>query len=336
MSAPKIRIFLTHAVEMRRNFYGERALAALREVGEVTVNTLDRPLTMAELTTAARGHQIIISDRHTPGEPALFDNAPDLVAFLRVAVDIRNVNREAASRNGILVTHASPGFMASVAEWIVGAMVDCARDTTRYVAEYRTTGTHPAWAMGRQLMGSTLGVIGYGAIGRHLCKLGLALGMRVLVADPFAKVDEPGCEQVDLDTLLGSADFVTCLAVANESTENLMNAAAFAKMKPTAYFINASRGNLVDEAALERALESRQIAGAALDVGRAPDQMPSPQLARRQDVIATPHVAGLTPQAIEHQAFDTVRQAADIAQGRAPVGAVNIDKAARLARLRAG
>jgi D-3-phosphoglycerate dehydrogenase len=335
MSAAKVRIFLTHSAEMRCNFYGERALGALRAVGDVTLNTLDRPLTMTELAEATRGHQIIVSDRHTPGAPALFDNAPDLVAFLRVAVDIRNVDRDAASRNGILVTHASPGFMASVAEWIIGAMIDCARDTTRYVTEYRATGTHPAWTMGRQLQGSTLGVIGYGAIGRHLCKLGLAFGMRVLVNDPYAKVDDAGLSQVGLDALLAESDFVVCLVVANEATENLMNAAIFAKMKPTAYFINASRGNLVDEAALEQALEKKQIAGAALDVGRAPDQMPAPHLARRGDVIATPHIAGLTPQAIEHQAMETTRQAAEIACGRAPIGAVNTDKAARLARLRA-
>jgi D-3-phosphoglycerate dehydrogenase / 2-oxoglutarate reductase len=336
MSKPEVRIFLTHSAEMRRNFYGERALGQLRQIGDVTLNTLDRPLTMAELVEAARGHQIIISDRHTPGEPALFDNAPDLVAFLRVAVDIRNVDRAAASRNGILVTHASPGFMASVAEWIVGAMIDCARDITRYVGEYRATGTHPAWTMGRQLQGGTLGVIGYGAIGKHLCRLGVAFGMRVLVTDPYTKADDPGLTQVDFDTLLRESDFVVCLAVATEATENLINAGALAKMKPTAWFINASRGNLVDEAALEQALEKKQIAGAAVDVGRAPDQMPSPHLARRRDVIATPHIAGLTPQAIEHQALDTVRQAGEIAQGRAPIGAVNTDKATRLARLRAG
>lgn len=320
---------------MRGNFYGDKALAGLRRVGAVTVNPHDRPLTMAELIEAARGHHIIVSDRHTPGEAVLFDHAPDLVAFSRVAVDIRNVDREAASRNGILVTQASPGFMASVAEWIVGAMIDCARDTTRYAVEYRE-GNLPGWRMGTQLAGSTLGVMGYGAIGRYLCRLGLAFGMRILVADPFATVEEPALEPVPLDTLLAESDFVVCLVVANESTENLMNEAAFAKMKSSAWFINASRGNLVDEAALERALDAKRIAGAALDVGRAPDQMPSPHLARRRDVIATPHVAGLTPAAIEHQALETVRQAAEIAQGRVPIGAVNADKATRLARLRAG
>lgn len=332
MTATTRRIFLAHQPEMRRNWYGEKALAGLRAIGGVVLNTADRPLTTNELIDAAQGCQIIVADRATPGEAALFAAMPDLVAFQRVAVDIRNVDVAAASANGILVTRASPGFMAAVAEWIIGAMVACARDTTRYVADYRA-GRQPDWSMGRQLQGSTLGVIGYGAIGRHLAKLGVAFGMRVLVSDPHVAVDEASLSQVDLAALLAQADFVACLAVATAETENLMDAAAFARMKPTAYFINASRGNLVDEAALRRALDDKQIAGAALDVGRAPDQMPSPEFARRADVLATPHIAGLTPEAIEHQALETVRQAAEIVRGRIPIGAVNNERASRLARL---
>jgi D-3-phosphoglycerate dehydrogenase len=143
--------------------------------------------------------------------------------------------------------------------------------------------------------------------------------MRVLVFDPYVK----GIEQTAFDELLQESDFVVPLAVATPETENLMNAAAFAKMRRGAYFINVSRGNLVDEAALEAALDSGHIAGCALDVGRAPDQMPSPGLARRPDVLATPHTAGLTSPAIEHQSLETVAQAAEIVKGRAPKGAVN-------------
>ena len=137
--------------------------------------------------------------------------------------------------------------------------------------------------------------------------------------------------------MLAGADLLTtllvCLAIANEQTENLMNAANFARMKKSAYFLNLSRGNLVDEAALMQALESRTIAGAAMDVGRAFDQKPSLNLARRADVIATPHTAGLTPDAIEHQAFDTVRQVGELVAGRIPKEAVNTAKATRLTRL---
>jgi D-3-phosphoglycerate dehydrogenase len=94
-------------------------------------------------------------------------------------------------------------------------------------------------------------------------------------------------------------------------------------MKKDACLINVSRGNLVDEAALEAALDSGRLAGCAMDVGRAPDQMPTPRLAARPDVIATPHTAGLTLPSIEHQSMETVAQAGEIVKGRAPKGAVN-------------
>ena len=176
--------------------------------------------------------------------------------------------------------------------------------------------------MGRELRGSTLGVIGYGAIGKEVVRVGKALGMRVLIHDPYVK----GIEQTPFEELLKESDFVVPLAVATAETENLMSAAAFAKMKKGAYLVNVSRGNLVDEAALEAALDSGHLAGCAMDVGRAPDQMPTPRLAARADVIATPHTAGLTLPAIEHQSMETVAQAGEILRGRAPKGAVNTER----------
>jgi len=128
------------------------------------------------------------------------------------------------------------------------------------------------------------------------------------------------------DVLLAQSDFVICLVIANEETENLMNAANFARMKQSAYFLNLSRGNLVDEAALLAALENRTIAGAAMDVGRALDQMPTPELAKLPNVIATPHIGGLTPPAIESQSLETVRQVEKIIAGEVPKGAVNADR----------
>ncbi len=332
MAAKPVRVFLTHAPDMLANYYGERALAELRAVADVKLNTYGRVITTPELIAAAHDCAIVISDRQTPGEAAVFDALPDLVVFERVAVDIRNVDVDAASRNGVLVTRASPGFIPAVAEWIVGAMVDAGRHVTDYTDRYRD-GLPPEPIMGRQLSGATLGVIGYGAIGVYLCRLALALGMRVLVHDPYKKIEAP-LEAADRDRLLTEADFVVPLAVATPETENLIDAAVLAKMKKTAWLINASRGNLVDETALEQALDSKRIAGAVLDVGRAPDQMPSPRLAMRPDVIATPHIAGLTPQAIEHQAVETARQAAALIRGEIPPGAVNAEKATRLARLK--
>ncbi len=325
-------ILLTHTPEMRRNYYGDKAVAGLTALAPVRFHESVTPLAGDSLIAAAKGCKIIVSDRQTPGDAAIFAALPDLVAFVRCAVDIRNVALAAASEHGVLVTHASPGFVASVAELVIGFMIDLGRQVVPAATVYHR-GLAPMALRGVQLRGSTLGVMGYGAIGRYLADLGLALGMTVLVADPYAKVEKPGIVQTDMPDLLARADFVVCLVVANEETENLMNDAAFARMKASAYFINVSRGNLVDEAALTRALDGKLIAGAALDVGRAPDQMPALALARRRDVIATPHVGGLTPPAIEHQALETVAQVAEILKGKAPKGAANADRAARLTRL---
>jgi D-3-phosphoglycerate dehydrogenase / 2-oxoglutarate reductase len=201
-------------------------------------------------------------------------------------------------------------------------MVDLSRGVSRASADYHA-GRKPKIIMGRQLAGSRIGIIGYGSIGRYLAGVAQVLGMDVLVADPFATVNEPGIRHVPLDDLLTLSDFVVCLAVANDATENLIGQAALARMQPHAFFINLSRGNLVDEAALTAALRENRIAGAAMDVGRALDQMPTPELAKLPNVIATPHIGGLTPPAIEAQSLETVRQVEKIIAGEAPVGAVN-------------
>ena len=184
--------------------------------------------------------------------------------------------------------------------------------------------------MGRELKGATLGVIGYGQIGREVVRLGEAFGMKILISDPFAL----GVKTVSLEELLARSDYVVPLAVATPETENLIGEKALALMKKDAFLINASRGNLVDEAALARALDEGRLAGCALDVGRAPDQMPTPALAARADIIATPHTAGLTRPAIEHQSMETVAQAAEILKGRAPNGAVNAEHWTRKALLK--
>lgn len=325
------RIFLSHPPGVLENYYGDKAVAGLRALGEVRFNPAGRELTTTEHVQAAQACEVFVSHRGVAAGPEFFRALPDLIAFCRCAIDIRTVNVEAASENGILVTHASAGFIAAVSEWIVAVMVDLSRRISASTEAYHA-GTVPDAVMGRQLGGSTLGVIGYGQISRYLCGLGLAFGMRVLVTDPYAKVANPAIAQTEMPRLLAESDYVVCLAIATEETENLMNAAAFAQMKPTAFFINASRGNLVDEAALERALDQGIVAGCAMDVGRAPDQMPSPGLARHPKVIATPHIGGLTPPAIQHQALETVVQVAEILNGQVPKGAVNADRATRLKR----
>jgi len=321
-------ILLTHTPQMRRGYYGDRALAELGKLGEVRLHQGDEALGPAALIDAAAGVDIIVSDRMTAAPAAVFEGLPSLKAFLRCAVDIRNVDVAAASRNGVLVTHATPGFAPAVSELAIGFMVDLARGLSRLSSAYRP-GMPDDAAMGRQLSGGTAGIIGFGAIGRHLAPILAAMGMDVLISDPYATVEDARFQKVSLEDLLAVSDFVICLAVATEATENLMDAAAFARMRKDAFFINLSRGNLVDEAGLHAALTGNVIAGAAMDVGRAPDQMPSPGLAALPNVIATPHIGGLVPEAIEHQAFDTVGQVAALVAGEVPPHAVNADNWAR-------
>ena len=322
-------VLVTHSPSGLANYYGARALAALEAVATVKRNPSEAEWTVEALAEAAQGCDIIVSDRRAEGSAALLARLPQLVAYCRCAVDIRNVDVAAATAHGILVTQASAGFMASVSEWIVGVMIDASRHISAAVLAYRS-GLQPTPAMGRELRGSTLGIVGFGQIARHLAGLAQAFGMRVLVTDPHERVTAPGLQQVGLPALLAEADFVVCLAAATPQTENLMDAAAFGAMKAGAVFVNASRGNLVNEAALLQALESGHLGACALDVGRAPDQMPSPELARHPKVIATPHIGGLTPPAIEHQAMETVQQVTAIVHGRVPVGAVNAAQASRL------
>jgi D-3-phosphoglycerate dehydrogenase / 2-oxoglutarate reductase len=327
-----MRILLTHTPDALRNYYGDEALAALRKLGDVRLHKGNAPLGTADLIEQARGCDVIVSDRQTPGEAAVFEQLPDLVAFVRCAMDIRNIDQAAADTAGVLVTRATAGFIDAVAELAIGLMVDLSRGVSAAVQAYRAD-LAPPIRMGIQLSHSSVGIIGYGAIGRRVAALAHALGMSVLVSDPLAKITDPHVEQVALSHLLQAAKFVICLAPANPQTEKLMNAQTFAAIQTGSYFINLSRGELVDEAALAAALDSGHLAGAALDVGRAPDQMPSAFLARRRDVIATPHIGGLTPEAVSHQAFDTVKQVAALAAGQVPPGAVNADRARRLSRL---
>jgi D-3-phosphoglycerate dehydrogenase len=320
-----MKVLLTHTPQSRAQYYGERSLSGLQAIAQVKLHESSDALDAAGLIAAADDVDIIVADRLTAGPGEIFPALLNLRAFVRCAVDIRNIDVGAASAAGVLVTRAGPGFVQSVAELALGYMVDLSRGVSRATADYHSE-RKPEIIMGRQLAGSRLGIIGYGSIGRYLAEIARVLGMEVLIADPFATVSEQGLRHVPLDDLLARADFVVCLAVANEQTENLIGQTALARMQRHAFFINLSRGNLVDEAALSAALCENRIAGAAMDVGRALDQMPSPELAKLPNVIATPHIGGLTPPAIESQSLETVRQVEKIIAGEAPVGAVNADR----------
>lgn len=323
------RICLTHDPEAREAWYGSRALAKLSELGELVLRYDAMPLNESALAELAEDCEIIVSDRLAPAGELLFAATPSLKAMVRCAMDIRSIDVSAASRHGVLVTRAGPGFVQAVAEWILAQMINLARDLPGYALAYRQ-GELPEGRLGRQLSGRTVGILGYGNIARHLVPVLKTLGMQVLVHDPWSEVPREQAEAVKQATLLARSDFTICLVAYNDATERLMNAEAFSRMPHGSYFINAARGGVVDDAALLAALERGHLGGAALDVGRGPDNTPTLELARHPRVLASPHVGGMVPEAIEYQAMQTVRQVGDILAGRLPEGAVNPEVATRL------
>src|ERR1043166_3179023 len=206
-----MKVLLTHTPQARAQYYGERSLQGLQAIADVQLHQNDNALDAFGLIDAARDVEIIVADRLTAGPSEIFPRLPKLRAFLRCAVDIRNIDVDAASKAGVLVTQAGPGFVQSVAELALGFMVDLSRGVSGAAADYHSE-RKPEIVMGRQLAGSRLGIIGYGSIGRYLARIAKALGMDVLIADPFATVSEQGFQHVPLDDLLARSDFVVCLA----------------------------------------------------------------------------------------------------------------------------
>jgi D-3-phosphoglycerate dehydrogenase len=323
-----LRVFLTHNPEDLTAYYG-RALPLLENIAAVETNPSECDLTTPELIDAAAGCDVVVAHRATPGEAEFFTGSPRLLAFLRTAVDIDTVDVAAASEAGVVVARADKSFVPSTAELALALMLDVSRNVTVSTGDYQA-GRVPEQRQGRQLAGRTAGIIGYGAIGSYLAELLVALGMRVLVHDPFVASAHDRVSLVELDQLLHESDYVLPLAASTPETENLIDAEALAAMTPGAVLVNVSRGELLDEIAVASALDAGHLGGLAMDVGRAPDQRPSPALAGRPNVVATPHLGGLTPENADAQAASSVEQVQAIIDGRVPPRAVNGDSADRL------
>jgi D-3-phosphoglycerate dehydrogenase / 2-oxoglutarate reductase len=323
-----MRVFLTHNPEDLTAYYA-RALGELRAIADVTVNPRERDLTTDELIEVAGGCEVIVAHRSTPGEAQLFEACPQLVAFLRTAVDISTIDVDAASAAGVLVGRADKSFVASTAELALALTLDLLRNVTESTIDYRAGG-EPPQRPGAQLRGRTAGVIGYGAIGRYLADALRALGVTVIVHDPHVDATADDFEQTSFAELLERSDIVLPLAASTPETLHLIDAEALAAMRPGAVLVNVSRGELLDEVAVAAALDTGRLAGLAMDVGQAPDQRPSPALAARPRVVATPHLGGLTPENADAQALSSVEQVRAMVAGDVPPRAVNAEHADRL------
>lgn len=325
----RLRLFLAYTEAEFANAYPPATLARLERSVDVVRYSGTEPLRGAALAFAAQACELVIGYRSTPCDAEALQGMPRLMAFLRAAVDLSTVDIDEASRLGVLVTQVSPGFHGAVAELGIGLMIDLARGITRH--RLQPGGGHGlAPRQGMELAGARLGFVGYGGIARQMNRLARALGMVTSAFDPL--LHEADVPLMSMDSVLQEADFVVCLAAVNDQTRQLFDAGAFSRMKRGAFFVNLSRGEVVDEDALESALDSGHLGGAALDVGSAADQKPAARFVGRPDVVVTQHIGASTAQARARQTLDTIVQVEEIVAGRLPAGAVNAPAAHRIAR----
>jgi D-3-phosphoglycerate dehydrogenase / 2-oxoglutarate reductase len=227
--------------------------------------------------------------------------APRLRVIARAGVGYDNIDVAAASAAGVVVTYTPAANAVSVAELAIGLMLAFARNIPAAHADTASGGWNRIRYMGRELADATLGVIGFGRIGQMTAKRAKAFDMRIVASDAFLKPGAPAlsamaAELLSLDELLAASDFVSIHVPLTPETEKLIGAEQLSKMKPTAVLINTSRGEVVDEPALEAALESKRIAGAALDVRRVePPQAGA--LEKLPNVVLLPHLGAFTHEA---------------------------------------
>ena len=238
-----------------------------------------------------------------------------------------NIDRRAARERGILVVN-TPGRNASaVAEFTLGAILAVTRNITRGHEALRRGvwrgDLFRADETGNELSDMTVGVIGYGEIGIRVVRLLRAFGCRVLVADPYVGLTpedaDAGVRRVALDDLLEASDVVTLHARVTAETEGFMDAGAFARMKPGAFFVNTARGPMVDYDALTRALESGQLGGAMLETFAVEPVPPDWPLLRLPNVTLTPHIAGASLKTVRIAATRTAEEVRRYIAGEPPV-----------------
>jgi D-3-phosphoglycerate dehydrogenase len=216
----------------------------------------------------------------------------------RAGVGLDNVDLPAATEQGIVVAFTPEQNANSVAELTIGLLLALARKIPAADRDTKAGGWKRQQFTGIEILGKTLGLVGFGRIGASTANKARALGMDIIAYDPFVdaeslKAMEVRAEMTSIEAVLQRADFVSCHLPATNSTLNFFGADKFALMKPSAYFINTSRGEVVDEAALLRALQANKIAGAALDV-RTQEPPQSSPLAELDNVILLPHIGAFT------------------------------------------
>ena len=258
----------------------------------------------------------------------LLRRAPHLLIVSSNGAGFDPVDVEACTKAGVLVVNQSGGNAHSVAEHALGMLLTLSKrivEADRALRRDRNVNRNDL--MGTEAQGRTIGIVGIGHVGRRIAELckGL-LGMKVLAYDPYllaSEVAERGGEKVDLDELLRRSDYVSINCPLTKESRGMIGAREFASMQPHAYFITTARGFIHDEAALLEALRDKRIAGAGLDVWAKEPPPPEHPLLQFDNVLASPHTAGVTKEARENMARIAAEQMLDALDGKRPPRIVN-------------
>ncbi|HKS17450.1 MAG TPA: phosphoglycerate dehydrogenase [Planctomycetota bacterium] len=257
----------------------------------------------------------------------IIEAAPQLKLIGRAGIGVDNIDVEAASRRGVIVMNAPLGNVTSAAEHAFALLLADARHIARADASLRAGKWERSTNVGVELDGKTLGIVGLGKVGGQVARYGRAFGMRVVAYDPLLvreRAEVLGVELVELDALLGMADFITLHLPLTERTAGLFGAAQFRKMKRTARIVNSSRGGVLDEKALAEALKAGVIAGAALDVFETEPPAKDHPLIGLPSATITPHLGASTEEAQLKVSIDIAEQFVDYFRHGVVRNAVNL------------
>ena len=255
--------------------------------------------TPEELLEKIPAYDAVVVRSRTKITSAVIDRAAKLRLIARPGTGLDNIDLRAANARGIEVVNSPEALVEAVSEHVVGLMHSLARRTPWADASTRSGGWEKERFVGVELRGRTVGIAGMGRIGRRVGEIAKVLGMSVLGYDIIEigrdVLASIGCTMVDLDTLFSSSDFVTLHVPLSPETRHLVDSRRLELMKPGSFLINTSRGEVIDEAALVRALNSGSLGGAALDVFE--KEPPGPDILSARNLIATPHIGGQTAEA---------------------------------------
>jgi len=289
----------------------------LRDAG-ARIEFMPDPVTEASLAErfAAGPVEAVVLRGSKPFTARVLAAARGLKIIAKNGAGVDSVDLAEAERRGITVAVAAGANADAVAEHAVALMLALVRDLRRLDLKLRRGGWEGTSWLGRDFRGSTVGIVGYGSIGRSTARLAAALGAQVVVLDFFAPHTDDFERAPDLDRLLDRIDILSLHCPLTEQTHHLIGARELARLKPGALVVNTARGPVIDEAALVEALRSGHLGGAGLDTFEVEPIAADNPLLGLDNVIVTPHVAGVTQDAARRVATITARNVVDCLAGR--------------------